>query len=94
MSDVDGPQSSAGVAWLPLSIAVSIAVVVSVYPQAAAIDGRADHPALMALFWSMTAGFVRGVGFVPRHPLVRWLCSSAACLLGLSLFGLRLATAG
>ena len=94
MNDIDQPQPTASVAWLPLSIAVSIAVVVSVYPQAAMIGGRADHPALMALFWSMTAGFVRGVGFVPRQLLVRWLCSSTACLVGLALFGLRVATAG
>jgi len=77
------------VAWLPLLIALGITVVVSIYPQAATVDGHADHPALMALFWSMTAGFVRGVGFVPVNPVGRWLCSATACYVGLALFLLR-----
>ena len=39
----------------------------------------------MARFWAMSAGFVRGVGFVPRHVAWRLLFSSLACLLGLAL---------
>lgn len=82
-------QPATRVAWLPLLIALGIAVGVSIYPQAATVAGRADHLALMALFWSMSAGFVRGVGFVPVNPFGRWLGSAAACYLGLALFALR-----
>jgi predicted membrane protein len=32
----------------------------------------------MALLWAMSAGFVRGVGFVPRRRLWRWLFSGWA----------------
>jgi predicted membrane protein len=89
LSNDRSAQSGTRVAWLPLLIALSIAVVVSVYPQAAMVAERADHAALMALFWSMTAGFVRGVGFVPVNFVGRWLCSATACYLGLALFVLR-----
>lgn len=39
----------------------------------------------MALFMAMSAGFVRGVGFIPAAPLWRWLFSGWACLLALLL---------
>ncbi len=41
--------------------------------------GRADHALATALFWAMSAGFVRGVGFVPRAAVWRWLFSGWAC---------------
>ena len=48
-------------------------------------DGKASHGLAMALFWAMSAGFVRGVGFVPRARLWRLLFSGGACLAGLLL---------
>jgi predicted membrane protein len=39
----------------------------------------------MALFWAMSAGLVRGVGFVPRWFGWRWLFSGWACAAGLLL---------
>jgi hypothetical protein len=36
-------------------------------------DGRADHALASARFWAMSAGFVRGVGFVPRAAIWRRL---------------------
>jgi len=81
----------AAIAWLPLSIACSIAAIVSVYPQAAMAGGRADHPAAMLLFWAMSAGFVRGVGFIPVRLLSRLMLSSGACLGTLALAALRMA---
>lgn len=89
MSHDAAAQPGTRIAWLPLLIALGITVVVSIYPQAATVAGHADHPALMALFWSMTAGFVRGVGFVPVNPVGRWLCSATACYVGFVLFVLR-----
>lgn len=50
-----------------LLVAVIIMLVGSVYPLLfAGPDGKADHGLATALFWGMSAGFVRGVGFVPR----------------------------
>lgn len=80
----------AAIAWLPLSIACSIAAIVSVYPQAAMVGGRADHLAATLLFWAMSAGFVRGVGFVPARLLPRLMLSSGACLGTLALAALRM----
>jgi predicted membrane protein len=45
--------------------------------------GRADHLLAVALLWAMTAGFVRGVGFVPRTRWIRWIFSGQACLAAL-----------
>ena len=77
----------AAIAWLPLIIACSIAAIVSVYPHAAMAGGRADHLAATLLFWSMSAGFVSGVGFRPRLLALRLLFSPAACLFALALAG-------
>jgi cyd operon protein YbgE len=73
------------IAAAPLLIAVLITLVGTVYPPLLAdATGKADHGVASLLFWSMSAGFVRGVGFVPRHVLWRWLFSPAACYLTLS----------
>ena len=49
--------------------------------------GRADHGLAMLLFWAMSAGFVRGVGFVARAAIGRWLFSGTACAVALVLAG-------
>lgn len=43
-------------------------------------DGRADHALAGLAMWAMSAGIVRGVGFVPRNPVARALLSGWACL--------------
>jgi predicted membrane protein len=47
-------------------------------PLMADASGQAEHGLAMALFWAMSAGFVRGVGFVPRFLPWRWLFSGWA----------------
>lgn len=80
-----------GIAWLPLSVGLGLLLAMTVLPGIATdAAGRADHPAAMLLFWSMSAGFVRGVGFVPYHWIPRLLLSSAACLVAIALALLRL----
>lgn len=54
-------------------------------------DGRADHGLALLLFWAMSAGFVRGVGFIPRHLVWRLLFSGWACLAALALAALSVA---
>lgn len=69
-----------------LIVAFAIMVGGSAYPLLfAGADGRADHGLALAMFWAMSAGFVRGVGFVPRAWGWRWLFSGWSCLAGLLL---------
>lgn len=53
-------------------------------PLMADAAGKADHALATLLFWAMSAGFVRGLGFVPQWPLWRWLFSSWACAAALA----------
>jgi len=69
-----------------LLVAITIMLGGSVYPLLfARADGSADHGLALALFWAMSAGFVRGVGFMPRARLWRLLFSGGSCLAGLLL---------
>lgn len=75
-------EAAPGLAFLPLTIAIVITLVLTIYPLVLSkADGKADHLAATLLFWAMSAGFVRGVGFVPKHRILRPLLSSAACVL-------------
>ena len=78
---------------LPLLLAITVMLGITAWPGAlAGPAGAADHPAAMALFWAMSAGFVAGVGFRPQNPLIRLLFSPLACWLGVILAGLRIAS--
>lgn len=82
------PAAAARVHLPSLLAALAIMLVGSVYPLLFAnAQGRADHGLAMALFWAMSAGLVRGVGFVPRFVVWRWLFSGWACAAGLLLAG-------
>ena len=49
----------------------------------AEMTGKADHALALLVFWAMTAGFVRGVGFIPRSAALRWAFSGWASLTSL-----------
>lgn len=84
-----------GLALLPLFIALALMLLMTVLPSLATDrNSQADHPAAMLIFWSMSAGFVRGVGFVPTHSVPRWLFSGRSCVLALMLAIARLAWLG
>lgn len=76
----------AKVHWPSLSAALIIMLAGTIYPLAfARTDGSADHGLAFALFWAMSAGLVRGVGFVPRALIWKiffsgWSCSAALAL--------------
>jgi len=75
----------------PASLAAGLLVMAvgTVYPYIVANrDGQADHGLAMLLFWAMSAGLVRGVGFIPRHKVWRTMFSGWSCALALALFGL------
>lgn len=83
---------SGGTRPLPLLAAITIMLGITAWPAAlSGPEGAADHWAAMALFWAMSAGFVAGVGFKPRHAAWRMLFSGTACLLGIGLAVLRMA---
>lgn len=74
-----------------LLIAIGITLAIVIYPHLLSdSQQRADHPAAMLMFWSMSAGYVRGVGFIPRHTVPRWLLGGPACLITLALAVIRL----
>jgi predicted membrane protein len=63
-----------------LLAALAIMVGGTLYPPLMAdAAGHADHGLATLLFWAMSAGFVHGVGFVPRAAAWRWLFSGWAC---------------
>ena len=66
----------------PPSLAAALLIMLAgtLYPPLLAdASGKADHLLALAVFWAMSAGFVRGVGFVPRHRLWQWLFSGWSC---------------
>lgn len=76
----------ARVHWPSLTVAVVLMAVGSVHPLwLAGADGQASHSLAMAWFWAMSAGLVRGVGFIPRQLAIRWLLGGPAVALALVL---------
>jgi predicted membrane protein len=66
--------------WPSLLVGLLIMVGGTIYPLWMANSaGKVDHLLAMLLFWAMSAGFVRGVGFVPHVRVLRWLFSGRAC---------------
>lgn len=77
-------EEPTSIALLPLSIAMIIGLGISIFPQPLInASGQANHAAASILLWAMSAGFVRGVGYIPKHRIWRWLFSGWACALGL-----------
>jgi len=76
--------NSGGLSWPPLLLAIVLTLLLTVYPQLLTREGHADHLAAMLLMWAMSAGFVRGTGFIPRHRLPRWLLSGLSAFLALA----------
>ena len=75
-----------GVSLLSLGIAIALTLLLTIYPPILTTPaGKADHAAATLALWSMSAGYIRGVGFVPRNRLLRVLFSTAACLVCLAL---------
>ena len=81
----DQTVATQGVAILPLGIAIALTLTLTIYPLVlTTATGRADHLAATLALWAMSAGYIRGVGFVPNNPVLRLLFSTGACLLTLA----------
>lgn len=74
-----------------LFVALTIMLSGTIYPLLLARqNGSVDHGFILALFWAMSAGLVRGVGFLPRAARWKFLFSGWSCAAGLLLaVGLR-----
>lgn len=65
--------------WPCFLLAMLIMVGGTLYPPFFAdAHGKADHTLAYFVFWAMAAGFVRGVGYIPKFGLWRVLFSSWA----------------
>lgn len=70
---------------LSLLTALAISLSILIWPNWVMSDsGTLDHRWLSLLLWGMAAGFVHGVGFVPRNRLLRLMLGPQAAW-GLSL---------
>lgn len=76
--------------FVPLTIGMVWILVImllgTVYPLVfTRPDGSANQSLAFALFWSMSAGLVRGVGSIPRALIWKILFSGGSCVAGLAL---------
>lgn len=86
-SDQAATDQAAPVHLPALFVGIAIMMIGTAFPFVMTdATGRADHGIAMALLWAMAAGFVRGVGFVPRHRVWRILFSGWACAIALTLY--------
>jgi predicted membrane protein len=86
------PHQEPAIHWPSLLAAILMMLAGTGYPLLFARgDGHADHRLALLSFWAMSAGFVRGVGFIPRHVAWRMLLSGRACLFALALAALTAA---
>ncbi len=77
-------QAQTTLHWPCLLVAIVLMLLGSIAPvYLADAQGRAHHGLALLAFWAMSAGFVRGVGFVPKARLWRWLFSGWACAIAL-----------
>lgn len=84
-------QPAAEIAWSPLLVAIVIMLLLTLLPSLAAdASGKADHTAAMLLFAAMSAGFVRGVGFIPLNKVARVIFSGWSCAVFLTLALIKL----
>jgi cyd operon protein YbgE len=65
--------------------ALALMILVTVLPRGlAAADGSPiSHGILALIMWGMSAGFVYGIGFVPRHNVLRVVFGPVAAWLGM-----------
>ncbi len=61
---------------LSLAAAAAVVAVTVFYPRAVAVDGaHVPYPGFVLMMLGMSAAWVYGLGFVPQHPVLRFLFS-------------------
>jgi predicted membrane protein len=71
--------------FISLTAAITMMLLVTLLPRAlTTADGSAiSHGVLMLIMWGMSAGFVHGIGFIPRNAVVRVLLGPVVAWLGM-----------
>jgi len=74
------PEAASRIQWPSLATGLAIMFGGTLYPPLM-IDaaGQADYRMALLLLLAMSAGLVRGVGFVPRVAVWAWLFSGWTC---------------
>lgn len=87
---MNGWLNSGWARGLSLASALALMILVTLLPRGlTAPDGSAiNHGVLSLIMWGMSAGFVHGVGFIPRNRMLRVLLGPviAWLLMGAGLF--------
>ncbi|OZA10726.1 MAG: hypothetical protein B7X94_06150 [Hydrogenophilales bacterium 17-62-8] len=68
-----------------LTAAIALMLLITLMPRGlATADGSAiSHSLLSLVMWGLSAGFVYGIGFVPRNRLLRMVFSPLVAWLGM-----------
>jgi cyd operon protein YbgE len=71
---------------LSLLAALGLMLLVTLLPRGLTVEDGSPlgHGVLALIMWGMSAGFVHGVGFVPRHRILRVLLGPVVAWLGMS----------
>ena len=72
---MNGVLDSGWARGISLASALALMILVTVFPRGLTVaDGSPiSHGVLTLIMWGMSAGFVHGVGFVPRNKVLRVL---------------------
>ena len=70
---------------LSLTSALALMILATLLPRGLATpDGSPiNHGVLSLIMWGMSAGFVHGIGFTPRNPVLRVLLGPLPAWLGM-----------
>ena len=69
-----------------LLAALTLMLLVTLLPRGLTVDDGSPlgHGVLALIMWGMSAGFVHGVGFVPRNRILRVLLGPVVAWLGMA----------
>lgn len=83
-ADISAAEQGQGsaISWGALLLACGLVLGLTIYPRILiAEDGKAMRDVLWLLMWAMSAGLVRGVGYIPKIKPLRWFLSAPAAYL-------------
>jgi predicted membrane protein len=69
-----------------LLAALSLMLLVTLLPRGLTTEDGSpiNHGVLALIMWGLSAGFVHGVGFIPRNPILRVLLGPLVAWLGMA----------
>lgn len=72
---------------ITLSAAFVLMLLVTLFPRPLTVEDGSPigHGALMLIMWGLAAGFVHGIGFIPRNRILRALLGPVVAWLGMGM---------